>query len=277
MRRLAVAVAFLLSACGPAQANEEAFRADMIALLTKAYPDVGFAPGDEALTVKAKGGGWEERMINLHRIYHFCRTAAVADCDAIRDEFAVNMGRTPDEATPASLRVIVRDSEYAGYFDELEAKEGKRLSIRRRIGEDLFALLASDGETTIASVGDETLADLGLSEEEAWDRAWRQTLVVLPAIPEPEKFGKQTFAFESEQYLASLTADLETWRKVSDVVGPDLFMTVVSDQFVFVGRMPDGPELEDFRKTVKEDCAAQPRCVSPNLYRFRGDRWVIAR
>ena len=278
MIRPLAAFALFLSACAPVQADEGRFRADMIALLKKAYPDVGFAPGEEALTVSARGGGWEEeRTINLHRIYHFCRTATAEDCGAIKEEFAANIGQTPDEPTAASLRIIVRDADYAGYFDALEAKAGKRLSVRRRIGEDLFALLASDGETTIASVGDETLADLGLSEEEAWSRAWRQTLVGLPIIPEPAKFREQAIAFEAEQYLASLTADLPTWRKISDAVGPDLFMTVVSDQFVFAGPMADGPGLEEFRKTVAEDCAAQPRCVSPNIYRFRNGRWVIAR
>ncbi|WP_260581625.1 hypothetical protein [Sphingopyxis sp. PET50] len=117
---------------------------------------------------------------------------------------------------------------------------------------------------------------MGLSPEDAWNRGWRQTVAILPVFPDPEKFREQAMAFESDQYLASLTADLATWQKVSDAVGPDLFMTVVSDQFVFAGPMPDGPGFEKFRQTVEEDCRAQPRCVSPNIYRFRDGRWVIA-
>ena len=249
----------------------------MVEMFRKAYPGADFALGEQELEVTVKGGGWEEGTINLHRIYLFCQTAAEADCDTLKSEFVGNIGTEPEALDVASLRIIVRDKEYLDYARKLEAKPDGREAIYRPIGEDLFAILASDGPKTITLVGDKGLAELGLSEFDAWDRAWGQTLLVLPAIPEPAKFREQAMTFESEEYLASVTADLPAWQQVSDAVGPDLFMTVVSDQFVFVGPMPDGPSLEAFRETVEEDCRAQPRCVSPNIYRFRGGRWVIAR
>jgi len=37
------------------------------------------------------------------------------------------------------------------------------------------------------------------------------------------------------------------------------------------------PDVGFFHQLVgSEDCAAQQRCVSPNIYRFREGRWVIA-
>lgn len=275
--RLFAALMLLFTGCAPALADEAQFRSQMIELFRGVYPDGTFVPGEKELEIRVEGGSWDQATINLHRIFHFCQTASQTDCETVKTEFVTKLNAKPQTLDAASLRIIVRDRDYMAYIDELERKSGERQAVRRQIGEDLFAILASDGSETIALVGDKGLAELHLSEEAAWDRAWRQTVAVLPAIPEPAKFREQAMAFESEEYLASITADLAAWQKISNAAGPNLFMTVVSDQFVFVGPMPDGPDLEAFRRTVQEDCAAQPRCVSPNIYRFRGGRWVIAR
>ena len=277
MRRIVFASLLSLAGCSPVQASEAQFRSEMIEIFRKAYPASDFVPGGQELVVAVKGGAWEDATINLHRIYFFCQTAVKADCDAIKSEFVEKIGAKPQTLDEASLRIIVRDKEYVDYARKLGTDPDERHAIYRSIGEDLFAILASDGPETIALVGDKGLVELGLSEADAWNRAWRQTRSILPAIPQPAKFREQAMAFESEEYLASISADLPAWQAVSDAVGPDLFMTVVSDQFVFVGPMPDGPNLEAFRTTVEEDCRAQPRCVSPNIYRFRGGEWVIAR
>ncbi|MBL0915250.1 MAG: hypothetical protein IBJ13_06975, partial [Sphingopyxis sp.] len=266
-----------LTGCAPALADETRFRADMIEQFRKAYPEIEFTPGTEALQLKTKGGDWDDGVINLHRIFLFCQNAPAEDCATVKTEFVGKIAQKPPALTAASLRVIVRDRGYIDYVEELEASSKERMAVRRQIGEDLFALLASDAANTISMVGDKGLSELGLSESDAWTQAWRQTQAILPAIPAPEKFRGQAMAFESDEYLASLTADLEAWKKVSEATGPDLMMTVVSDQFVFVGPMENGPKLAEFRKTVEEDCAAQQRCVSPNIYRFRDGRWVIAR
>lgn len=277
MKLLLLAVLLVIAGCSPAIADETQFRADMIERFRKAYPGAEFAPGKEELQVGIKGGEWQEATINLHRIFLFCQTAAIGDCDTVKDEFVGKIGTKPQKLAADSLRIIVRDKEYIDYARRLGSDPAERQAIYRAIGEDLFAVLASDGPETIALVGDTGLAELGMSEADAWDRAWRQTQALLPALPEPAKFLEQAMAFESDEYLASLTADLPAWKKVAGVVGPKLMMTVVSDQFVFVGRLDDGPELAQFRKSVEKDCRAQQRCVSPNIYRFRDGRWVIAR
>lgn len=276
MRIFALTLALVIAGCTPARADEAQFRVEMIERFRKAYPDRQYSLGKEELEVGVKGGEWEEATINLHRIFSFCETAAKDDCEAVKAEFVEKTGVKPKKLSADSLRIIVRDSEYMTYVGKLGSDADERPTIYRTIGDDLFAVLANDGAETIELVGDKGLAELALTEAEAWDRAWRQTRTVLPVIPEPEKFLEQAMAFESEEYLASLAADLPAWKKVSDVAGPSLMMTVVSDQFVFVGRMDDGPNLNAFRKTVEEDCRAQQRCVSPHIYRFRNGRWVIA-
>lgn len=277
MRRFLLALGLLLSGCAPALADEAGFRAGMIDQLRGAYPGVQFTPGTDALQVTTKGGAWDGGIINLHRIFHFCQNATADDCAAVKAEFIGKIATTPPALTEQSLRIIVRDQEYVDYVRKLESSSGERMAVRRQIGDDLFAVLASDAANTIAAVGDKGLSELRLPEDEAWRTAWRQTRAILPTIPAPEKFREQAMAFEGDEYLSSLAADVETWKKVSEVVGPDLAMTVVSDQFVFVGPMADGPGLARFRESVEEDCRAQPRCVSPNVYRFRDGRWVVAR
>ena len=82
--------------------------------------------------------------------------------------------------------------------------------------------------------------------------------------------------YELPEYAASLLARPDQWRALAEAVGPDLFVTAVSDQFVFVGMLPPGENLEGFRQTVRDDCASQERCISPNLYRWRDGRWIVA-
>jgi transcriptional regulator with XRE-family HTH domain len=67
-----------------------------------------------------------------------------------------------------------------------------------------------------------------------------------------------------------------TRKKIAALVGPDLFVPVVFDGFVFVAALPDGPALEDFAATVSKDCAEQERCISPHIYRFRNGQCRIA-
>jgi hypothetical protein len=277
MKRLAALLILLLCAgCAPAKATEDQFRHDMIERFRKQQPQVKFEIGDEPLVVSVDGGADASGTLNLHRIFQYCQNASAGDCEAAKKEFVEKSSTKPPPLTSASLRIVVRDAVYVDYIGQLEAKAGNRQAIRRQIGDDLFAILVSDGPNTIALVGDTSLAELKLSEAAAWDIGWRQTQSILPKIPFAADLEKSAAAFESEEYLASLAADLPAWQKISDALGDDLFLTAVSDQFVFAGVMPDGPDFEAFRKSVAEDCRAQQRCVSPNLYRFRKGRWVVA-
>ena len=246
--------------------------------MQEAQPDAIFKEGAEPLVVKVSGGEWEDAVINLHRIHGFCEDASPADCERVKAEFVERTLTKPEKVTAKSLRIAVRDQEYVDYIGELEvqAKEGGSQAVRRPLGGGLYAILVSDAPTTVSLVGAKGLSELGMDEQAAWAQAWQQTRAILPALPDPQSFREKSAAFEGEEYLASLLADLDAWQKISDAAGPDFFVTAVSDQFVFAGIMPDGARLADFRKAVEEDCRASPRCVSPDIYRFRDGRWVIA-
>ncbi len=177
----------------------------------------------------------------------------------------------------ATLRVIVRDTEYVNGALEIYSRGSQATRpLTRPIGDDLHAVIASDSPTQIAIITTMILADIGLTEEEAWEVAYTNTAAALPAIPSAEQLQANWVGYRLPEYAASLLANPEGWRPLSVAIGPELFVTAVSDQTVMIGLLPAGPELEQFKQAVRDDCAAAERCISPNLYRWRDGRWTIA-
>lgn len=278
-RRLAIASAAASLACVTTaygqQASPAAFTADMSKRVKARIPAVVITPDPaDPLAVHIEGGEWKDAVMNFHRLFYYCQTSSAADCEAVKVEFVDKTTKKTPPVTAASLRLIVRDAEYLAYIRSLKKQPPV---IFEQIGEDLYALLASDSADTIAVVPEAELADLGLNRARAWALADKQTRADLPPLPTVEQLKKSAVGYQDQSYLGSLLIDRAAWAKLSAAIGPDLFMTVVSDNFVFVGVMPDGPSLEKFRKTVAEDCAEQQRCISPNLYRFCNGSWKIAR
>jgi hypothetical protein len=281
--KMFAAFALLLAAapCSATPPEEQAFAAEMAKRLSDKIPAAKFTlKAGEPLVIVTNGAGWEDGLVNLHRIHGYCAQANAQDCEAAKVAFVQKLAIPTSKPAAAKLRVIVRDSEYVNHLRQYEAEgrgKGGRLAFVKPIGDDLFALLALDSPDQISTVGDPALKELGLEAKEAWELASAQTASLLPRVPTPEQLAKSAVVLEGEEYLGGILADLPAWAKLASAVGPNLFVTVVSDQFVFVGNMPDGPDLERFKESVREDCAAQQRCISPNVYRFRNGRWMAAR
>lgn len=232
---------------------------------------------DEPLVIEIrKNSVRDEGVINLHRIWSYCQNVSAPDCEASKAEFLGKISYVPPPARADMLRLIVRDQEYYDYLRDHPAENGERIGIGRPIGGGLYALLASDSKEAIAMAGDKALQEMGLTEQQAWDIAFHQTKAILPALPSPAKLKKAGYAYQDSEYLGSLLADLPAWEAISREVGPNLFVTVVSDQLVFVGTMPAGSGLESFKQTVAEDCKQQQRCISPYIYRFDRGAWTVA-
>ena len=263
------------SAC--AAESEREFAQGMLEKLQAAVPDGEFRiASDDPLAIEMKHDGvWDDAVINTHRIYGYCRNASAEDCRAAADEFAASINIRPPEPKASDLRVIVRDKEYIDYLMQAGPDEDHQ-PVFRPIGEDLVAIVAFDSPQTIALAMRPKLREFGLEDDEAWRVASAQTKAVLPELPPAARFAEGAVAFQEYEFLPSLLADTEVWGAISAEAGPNLFATAVSDYFVLIGTMPDGPELDRFKQTVIEDCEAQQRCISPNVYRFRNGRWVIA-
>ena len=232
---------------------------------------------DESLVIEVrKNAVRDSGVINLHRIWLYCQNVPAKDCEDSKAEFLTKIAYVPPPVRPDSLRLIVRDQDYYAYIRDQPAEKGERLGIGRPIGGGLYALLASDSAEATAMAGDKALKEMGLTEQQAWDIAFRQTKAKLPPLPSGKKLSKAGFAYQDQEYLGSLLIDLAAWERISRDAGPDLFVTVVSDGFVLVGTIQAGAALESFKQTVADDCKQQQRCISPYVYRFERGAWKVA-
>jgi hypothetical protein len=275
LRYVIAGCALVWATAGHAAENERKFAARLLPQLQAAAPDWELrVSADDPLTIELTQGDGQTGTINLHRIYGFCQNAMPEECDQVASEFVSRISAERPEPTAADLRVIVRDQEYVDHVVRT-LPDGNRPP-HRQIGDDLFAILAFDSPDTIALANEESLRALGLEGAAAWQLAEAQTKAILPPFPDGAGLAQNAVAFQEYEYLPSMLADTDAWRAIALAAGPDLFVTAVSDRFVFVAVLPDGPNLEEFKQVVREDCAAQERCISPNIYRFRDGRWVIA-
>jgi hypothetical protein len=273
---VAAAALILTPGCAEATQSDTDFGVEMRKRLAEhmAGASISANPADP-LSATVKGGEWDEATVNFHRIHSYCQSASAEDCEALKKEFIEKITKKPPAVSKASLRLIVRDAQYVGHVQATEKLD--KLAHFEQIGEDLFVLLASDSPDAIALVSDKGLTELGLSRDEAWRIAASQTRALLPALPTAAQLKSNAVAYQDDELLGSLLIDRAAWAELAKAIGPDLFVTVVSDQFVFVATMPDGPRLDAFKKSVAEDCSGQTRCISPNIYRFRDGRWVVSR
>lgn len=273
-------LAMLGTSCLAKPPTQDAFIADMKRRLQRNQPGIQFtsAAGDP-LSLNVSGDPEREGdMVNLHRIFGYCQTAEPADCEEAKAEFAKKITLRPNNVTTESLRIIVRNAEYLDSVVQYgrEAKEPFTI-VYKQIGDDLFAILASDMTEAVALVRTKDLKLIGLSSKGAWAQGWEQTRKALPPLPAPKELKRSAILFEDHEYGSTLLVDLKGWAGLAKVIGPDLFVTAVADHFVYVGTMADGPVLDKFAKAVAEDCQHQQRCISPHVYRFREGRWIIAR
>lgn len=258
--------------------DEQSFSEAALARVRDIVPDRTYRlKPDEPLVIQVAGddGAWSQ-TINLHRIHGYCRTVEAADCDKARDDFLRRIAIKPLAPARDRLRVIVRDTGYVDAIRQAMGAGGRRI-FARPIGDDLHTLLAFDSPETIAIATDEQLSEIGLSEEAAWPLALTQTLEMLPAIPIGAIARREPVSVEHSEYLATLIADLAEWKDLAKKGGPDMYVTVATDDFVYIGFLPDGRDLDVFAQAVRDDCAGALRCVSPHVYRFRKGRWAAVR
>lgn len=281
-RLIALGLGFLSWHCVAAPSAEESFAADMRGRLEAQMRGAKLAPveGEPLSLHREATNGFQEGTINLHRIFGFCQNATAPECERVKSEFVRKILVGTPTLTRQSLRLMVRDAQYLDYIRQMQAQSDDKsnsLAVSKQIGDDLYAILASDSADTLAVVPPRELSTLKLTPDQAWAIAWKQTKAQLPEIPTDTTLATKPILFEGHDYGSALLIDAQAWTKLAELAGPDLFVTVVSDHVIFVGAMPDGARFTEFHKSVADDCAQQERCISPNIYRFREGRWVIAR
>lgn len=262
-----------------AEANgQRAFAIGMIARLAAVHPEATFrlSAGDP-LMLEVNPGQWNSTQLFLHRVYAFCQTATAAACEDGKSRFIRTVLGPRPEPRRENLRVIVRGAAYIDFALAKARKEQQPWFFVRKIGDDLYAALALDGPTAIGLASAADLRAMKLKPDQAWALARSQTRARLPALPDPAALLSEAVTFEGGEYMGSVLADTAGWQAIRDAIGPDLFVTITSDQFVMASLMGEGPGLDEFAKAVEQDCKAAERCISPHVYRFESGMWVIDR
>lgn len=265
-------------ALAQAGSQARAFARDALPKIRAAFPDAVVAqePGEPLQINITRKGETEPVVLNLHRVFGVCQNVAEDVCEAEVAGLIGILAKSPKapEGEAANLRVIVRDGQYWNYV------LGTRLDPlppHRQIGDDLYAILAFDSPEAIALAPADRIAELGLSPENAWLFAERQTARIIPALPEGGAQLEGLTVFQGDEYTGSMMAYSAQWAVMAEANGPDLAVIANSDQFVVAAVVPDGAELEKYRGLAEEQCKLASRCISPNVYRWREGKWVIAR
>lgn len=261
----------MVAAGGQAATGEREFAEQMIERMRAAGStlDLRISERDPLVIEMTHEGAEESDDFDLHTFYAICAEASAEYCDRFLDSMVSAATTIPPELTAESLRVVVRQRDY---FDRLAARQ----PLTRQIGDDLFALLAFTSADLIVFANRDDLRSLGLDTAAAWRLAGEQTRAELPDLPVDVDLAEHVIGYQDYDMLPSLLADTEGWRGVARKAGPALFATATSDVSVWVGVMPDGPRFEELKRVVRSECEASIECVSPNVYRFRGGRWVVA-
>ena len=271
-------IALSLASASVQAESPQQFRASIIADIAQRLPNAKLiaTPGDE-LQIRVIQKAQDDQTINLDRIWQFCQNNDAATCAQVKSAFVAKILTPPPSSTRENLRVIVRAQNYVEQIKAMPPQaDGSPTGYFRRIGDDLFAVLAMDSPQATGIVNGSQLKQLQLSEEQAWTLAEQQTAAHLPPLPKADDVKTHGVGFEGYDYLGSLLVQRAGFARLSQAVGPDLMVTVVSDGFVMVATLADGPNLDRFAKVVREDCKSQERCTSPHIYRFRDGGWRIA-
>ena len=277
IRWLIVGSALLMASICQAAPSERDLGTGMLARLQAAMPDVELRiSADDPLVIEMKDRGeWGDGVYDLHPVHSLCARMTPEECGAFLDDYVAAASGVPPAPSAENLRVVVRQADYLARLRQKMPRDQRPLS--RQIGDDLFALLAFVDANGIAIASPGQIRALGPDEVAIWQRAGEQTRAMLPPLPKPIDIVRDYVAFENGNLLSSLLADTDAWRAIADEVGPELAVAATSDQLVFVGALPvDERGMEDFKRAVRDDCKRMQECISPNVYRFRDGRWVIA-
>jgi len=271
IRWLIAGSALMIASVGHAAMSEREFAELLLERLRAAGSelDMRISERDPLVIEMTYDGAEETTDFDLHTFYAICAEATDEECDGFLGKMVSLATTAPPAATAANLRVVVRQRDYV---DRL----GTPRPLSRQIGDDLFALLAFTNADMVAFADRRQLRALGLDAAAAWRLAGEQTRAELPDLPVDVDLTEHVLGYEDYNLLPSMLAEIEGWRRIAQKAGPDLFATATSDVSVWVGVMSGGPRFEEFKRVVRAECEALDPCISPNVYRFRDGRWVIA-
>jgi hypothetical protein len=224
----------------------------------------------------SRPGSDEPTQVNLDRVWNVCRAGTDQDCEASAAHFVTALQESFSEHPPVvrgQLRIMVRTVDYCAETSRMFRERRQETPLTRAGPADLCTLLVADYPNTMRVLRPDELPPLGLSAEEAWALAARQTLDNLPDPP-TLVFEEGGYAIVTgREYTPTIILDEAGWRALAAAQG-EILMAVPEDGVVVVARTAevDPPGLRD---AIRRAAAGAERPISSNLYRWTGRGWEV--
>ena len=274
---LAPLLALLLVGAAPAPAppGEAAFTEEMAARFRAALPqsEVRIA-GPLQLRISAPTYR-EPPEVNLERTWNVCRPGPSEECEEAKARFVAALLESFAEHPPvarAQLRVMVRGADYCAAARERADRESQSFVMRPGPA-GLCTVVVADYPNSMRLLNGADLAPLGLSADEVWPLAERQTLAGLPQPQSLAELGQRQVAIVTgRDYIPSLLLNAEGWRAVAE--RGDVLVAVPEDGVLIAVRVADVADLAAFHAIVREQHGQAERGISPEIYRWTDRGWT---
>lgn len=190
----------------------------------------------------------------------------------LETNIAMMLART-DPFKPDNLRVVIRPREAIDTFETESAAQGiPNVVVRRAFLGELEEVVVGDTPTTIALMPASRLADLGLSPEQAFERARANTEMQIAAITWQSVNGLLEVANPSG-YETSLLAFESVWSSVETQLGGPIAVIVPTRDKIIVGRADKSADMARLQDILNNE-AKGPRLLSPRIWVRAAGKWT---
>jgi hypothetical protein len=195
-----------------------------------------------------------------------------AEYRRLETNIAMMLART-DPFKPDNLRVVIRTNEAINAFEGESAAQGIPNSVVRRpfLGE-LEEVVVGDTPSTIALMPTTRLADLGLSPEQAFERARANTQMQIAALAWQSVNGLLEVA-EPSGYETSLLAFDDIWTNVEAKLGGPIAVIVPTRDKIIVGRADKSDDLARMQD-ILNDKAKGAGLLSAKIWVRAEGKWI---
>ena len=132
----------------------------------------------------------------------------------------------------------------------------------------------ADFPTSMRSVTEAQLRNLGLTTDAGWALALRQTLADLPRPDQLEGLQDNIVVVTDYDYVTSLLLNTEGWRAAAAVAG-ELVVALPASNTLIVARRANLTDMNSFRASVRQQMETAERGVSPNIYHWTAGGWAL--
>jgi uncharacterized protein YtpQ (UPF0354 family) len=200
------------------------------------------------------------------------REAALADYEANLAGMIEDADRLEEPVLESLMPVVRLASMTSGYFGADEVAEGAELVSRPLTG-DLAILLAVNSPTSIAFPTTQTLVELGLSEDAAFDQALANFARFAEILDWVEEGGLRMAVLDSN-YESSLILLDDVWTDLEADMGGQIAVAIPARGLLVAARADRSDDVATLR-AIAADALLSPYGLSSEVFVRRNGGWEV--